>query len=369
MATARSKKVSFKNIGRKVQLLGRLNTGVRSAKASDFDLLAGSDGRLLSELEKIDSLDDFDIFRVKEFSTLGPLQHVAAKVLTMRGFVQLFNLEVGKMKAFLGAIEKNYIDTNPYHNALHAADTTQAVHMFVNNQRNHAFEDIEVFSIIIAAIGHDVGHPGVTNGFRIFSQDEASVTYNDVSVNENFHACLLYQTLSRDGCDVLGSLSKVQDQTIRKMVVSSILATDMSQHFEHVKKLQAALKDKGDDLTKWESNELPLEMVVHAADISNVTRPFSIAERWADCVLEEFFQQGDRERKLGMPVSPLCDRRKVSKAASQPGFVDFIVKPLFIEVNAFCNVQPQLQNMEAYHFTWSERAEAEKTGSSPKGGK
>merc|ERR1712232_824046 len=201
---------------------------------------------------------------------------------------------------------------------------------------------------------------GVTNAFRIAMRDDVALTYNDVSVNENLHASLLYQTLKQDGCEVLGNLSKVQDSTIRKMVVSSILATDMSQHFPHVKRLQSALKDKGSDLSKWESNELPLEMVMHAADISNVTRPFRLADRWADSVLEEFFQQGDRERKLGMPISPLCDRGKTSKVASQPGFVNFIVKPLFIEVNAFCDVESQLQNMESYCEYWVQKAEAEK---------
>jgi len=44
-------------------------------------------------------------------------------------------------------------------------------------------------------------------------------------------------------------------------------------------------------------------------------------------LLEEFFRQGDKERKLGLPFSPLCDRNNTLVAESQIGFIEFIVEP------------------------------------------
>lgn len=44
-------------------------------------------------------------------------------------------------------------------------------------------------------------------------------------------------------------------------------------------------------------------------------------------LLEEFFRQGDKERELGLPFSPLCDRNNTLVAESQIGFIDFIVEP------------------------------------------
>lgn len=44
-------------------------------------------------------------------------------------------------------------------------------------------------------------------------------------------------------------------------------------------------------------------------------------------LLEEFFQQGDKERELGLPFSPLCDRNNTLVAESQIGFIEFIVEP------------------------------------------
>jgi len=45
--------------------------------------------------------------------------------------------------------------------------------------------------------------------------------------------------------------------------------------------------------------------------------------------MEEFFRQGDEEKRLGLDVSPLCDRNVASVGSSQIGFIDFIVHPLW----------------------------------------
>lgn len=44
-------------------------------------------------------------------------------------------------------------------------------------------------------------------------------------------------------------------------------------------------------------------------------------------LLDEFFLQGDKERELGLPFSPLCDRNNTLVAESQIGFIEFIVDP------------------------------------------
>jgi hypothetical protein len=42
------------------------------------------------------------------------------------------------------------------------------------------------------------------------------------------------------------------------------------------------------------------------------------------CLEEEFFNQGDREKAAGIPVSPLFDRDKPGVSKSQPGFYTFV---------------------------------------------
>merc|ERR1719313_1835031 len=73
---------------------------------------------------------------------------------------------------------------------------------------------------------------------------------------------------------------------------------------------------------------LVLQLFMHAADISNPLKPFPICKAWAWRCLEEFFAQGDQEKKLRIPVQMLNDRDKVNKPQSQIGFIEFVVSPL-----------------------------------------
>ncbi len=72
-----------------------------------------------------------------------------------------------------------------------------------------------------------------------------------------------------------------------------------------------------------------LSATVHAADISNPAKPRSIALQWARMVMAEFYAQGDKERDLGIPISPNCDRTNPNDAQCQLGFIAFIIEPTF----------------------------------------
>lgn len=71
-----------------------------------------------------------------------------------------------------------------------------------------------------------------------------------------------------------------------------------------------------------------LELVLHCSDISNPLKPYDLCAKWADLVVEEFFQQGDRERSGGLEISPMCDRNQVNLCNMQMGFIEFAVAPL-----------------------------------------
>ena len=48
--------------------------------------------------------------------------------------------------------------------------------------------------------------------------------------------------------------------------------------------------------------------MVHCADLSGPTKPLPLYCRWCDRIMEEFFQQGDKEKEVGLDISPMCDR-------------------------------------------------------------
>ncbi|KAG8124852.1 hypothetical protein E2320_020162 [Naja naja] len=66
-----------------------------------------------------------------------------------------------------------------------------------------------------------------------------------------------------------------------------------------------------------------MALILHAADISHPSKLWDLHYRWTKALMEEFFRQGDKEAELGLPFSPLCDRKSTMVAQSQ------IVKPTF----------------------------------------
>lgn len=60
-----------------------------------------------------------------------------------------------------------------------------------------------------------------------------------------------------------------------------------------------------------------LRNMVHCADLSNPTKSLELYRQWTDRIMEEFFQQGDKERERGMEISPMCDKHTASVEKSQ----------------------------------------------------
>ena len=79
-------------------------------------------------------------------------------------------------------------------------------------------------------------------------------------------------------------------------MISMILSTDMTMHFQDLSKLKVRLSSVG-NLTiniiefdpKTKDKQLCMDTLLHAADISNPLKPFEIYEKWAFRVLEEFW--------------------------------------------------------------------------------
>ena len=113
----------------------------------------------------------------------------------------------------------------------------------------------------------------------------------------------------------------------------------MSKHFEAVATMKALALARQEPVgVGVESNPRSaskddtwqiLLYLLHMADISGQAKPHNLSMNWSDRVMEEFFQQGDEEAALGMPISFLCDRATVNVPESQFGYVNFVVKPAF----------------------------------------
>lgn len=143
-------------------------------------------------------------------------------------------LDEAKLLNFLYDLEKAY-KINPYHNMTHAADVMANLIYIIQNSDLLRFCTMnDILCCIVAALGHDVGHPGMTNRYLIAVKDELALTYNDQSVLENMHCSITFDTLLKKENAILEHLPSEEWALVRKIIVTLILGTDMAKHFDLV---------------------------------------------------------------------------------------------------------------------------------------
>lgn len=119
-------------------------------------------------------------------------------------------------------------------------------------------------------------------------------------------------------------------------------------------------------LDGYTANDLTVEQrqslcncLLHAADISNAVKPWTICKRWSDLVVQEFFRQGDIEKAQHLPVSPNMDRDQHNQPQISLGFSDFVVQPYFEAfVELLPDASPLLTTLADNRVHWEELRES-----------
>ncbi|XP_061694989.1 cAMP-specific 3',5'-cyclic phosphodiesterase 4C-like isoform X2 [Syngnathoides biaculeatus] len=300
-----------------------------------FGVKTDQEELLSKDLEGINKWG-LNIFRVAEHSHNRPLTCIMYAIFQERDLMRTFKIPSDTFVTFMLTLEGHYHSDVAYHNSLHAADVAQSAHILLSTPALDAvFTDLEILAAIFAAAIHDVDHPGVSNQFLINTNSELALMYNDESVLENHHLAVGFKLLQQDNCDIFQNLSKKQRQTLRRMVIDMVLATDMSKHMSLLADLKTMVETKKVTssgvllLDNYTDRMQVLRNMVHCADLSNPTKPLDLYRQWTDRIMDEFFQQGDRERERGMEVSPMCDKHTASVERTQVGFIDYVVHPLW----------------------------------------
>lgn len=286
----------------------------------------------------MDSLDlwGLDLFQVADLSGGHPLVVTAYQVLVQRNLLQEFSLDAGTVVRYMSGIEEHYQASNPYHNATHAADVTQSIHVLLSSDAlRGVFTELETLAAIIAAAIHDVDHPGFTNQFLVVTASDLAIMYNDESVLEQHHLAVAFKLLQSPDSDLFAGWPPKQRATLRKIIIDMVLATDMSKHMTLLADLKTMVETKkvaGSGvllLDNYNDRIQVLQSMIHLADLGNPTKPIELYRAWNSRVLEEYWRQGDIERAQGLEISPMCDRHNITVEKSQIGFIDYIVHPLW----------------------------------------
>lgn len=356
---------------------------------SSFARRSGPAGPYLNvDLDLLNSWS-FDVFDMED-------KAMTPYIVRMFYELDLFDMvDVFKLRRFISEVEAVYND-NPYHCYRHAVDVTHTTYLYIQMIKEQvSMTQVEMFALLVSSLIHDMDHPGVTNAYLIATHDTLALTYNDKSVLENLHLSRFFTMChENEDANILSTLDDDTYKEVREMIISCVLHTDMAHHFKLVSRMNeiitmsmkndiisspigspvksrpvrtppaspvkpqlvspikrmASMRDNRQQTSvnasfkTAEERQVMLNIILHCADISNALKPNNLYVKWASRVLEEFFNQGDRERAKGMPISPMMDRETTSHALSQINFMEFVIAPLYV---AFSTIFPSTAELLA----------------------
>uniref|UniRef100_A0A1A9Z560 PDEase domain-containing protein n=1 Tax=Glossina pallidipes TaxID=7398 RepID=A0A1A9Z560_GLOPL len=293
---------------------------------------------------------EFDIFRFEKITEKRPLLYLGMEIFDKFKVFTSMRMDQTVFKNWFVAVESRYHAQNAYHNSTHAADVLQAIGVFLSHfsKKEMNMDCLEESSALIAAVVHDIDHPGRSSAYLCNSNNPLAILYNDVTVLENHHAAYFFKlTLCDDSVNIFKNLEPDIYKSMRNIIIDMILATEMTRHFEHLAKFVSVfggeMNCNKEMVTIEEDSALLMRrMLIKVADVSNPSRPYLFCVEWAQRIAEEYFQQTEEEKTQNMPiVMPMFDRCTCSIPKSQIGFIEYIVMDMLLAWDNFIDM-PEL---------------------------
>lgn len=295
---------------------------------------------------------DFDVLQIRD---KNGLINSLGRLIESLNLLDALGINPNTMASYITDIAGKYHDKNPFHNLHHATYVTQFTCMLIHatNASQH-LSTRQLFSVILSAVVHDVDHPGNTNMFEINSQSNLALLYNDQSVLENHHCSTAFQLMRKPASNIFGELDKSASSELRRTIVSCVMATDMSVHFELVEETKKIFASGDLSFTDSQDQMFLCKLLVHSSDLSNPVRPFHITQSWARRISAEFNLQVAKEQSLGMPVLNFMitpDDKALCK--NETGFASFVVAPMWRSLSSlFPGLQPLVKQLDSNLLSW-----------------
>ncbi|KAK7044827.1 high-affinity phosphodiesterase [Favolaschia claudopus] len=374
-----------------------------------------------------------------EPSTLPDEDHVAASAVIffnalfrIQGMEEAVGVGPAQIPPFIHHLRRIYRTQNSYHNFEHALDVLQATYSYLRAAdmvpplsilldpnpaatwtSPRAFDSgdlvtvltrVDLFVLAVAAIGHDVGHPGFTNLFMANASAPLSAVFDGQSPLEQLHTALLIRVMRAHGMGPLldgeteGSRGRGNDSAgggseaetgkahgVRRLLADIVLATDMRVHAPFMERFEGVLPGARDAASGQENAQSGAQIheeregesgkkqktekqslayrrttlcqgLIKCADISNPSRPYYISKHWAALLLREWNAQAALEKHHQLSVTVEASGEPVREARSQMFFIPAFVKPLLdLVVRGVPEMQPYVMQCDLNLSLWTAR--------------
>lgn len=148
---------------------------------------------------------------------------------------------------------------------------------------------------------------------------------------------------------------------LRKRTIECVLSTDMAFHSKIFGQISSKLSyfleskqdkslvdffaDQNNSCSKFDLQQEFMNYILHIGDIAHPAKPWNIELKWSELIFKEFFNQGDKEKNMNLPISFLCDRENTLIPKSQIGFIKNIIMPSF---SLILSIIPLSEGMNKY---------------------
>jgi hypothetical protein len=293
-------------------------------------------------------------------SLLAPDEPPGSKGEEMTTMAAFLDIAPEAVRRLVDGIAELYHSSNAYHNVHHATDVLQALYVLLADlgalpklvatghsewdARHSPVAPLDALALLFAAIGHDAGHPGLSNAYLgnaeapIATAFRCAAPHHDASVSsasspaaaspaarapegsplESYHVLLLEGLLERCGLSQLTWAASGSRSELGSLIRTCVLATDMAIHARFVEELEAFERRLyGDDgapstpaeraalirARPREERTLLCSALLKCADVSNPVRVRSIGRRWSLALRREWERQSALEAECGLPAT------------------------------------------------------------------
>lgn len=262
----------------------------------------------------------------------GAISVATGVIFRTFGLLEAFRVSPDKFATFVSHVATHY-RANPFHNLQHAFQVLHATSVLLRRDCGRWFSALDMLVMLLAALCHDIDHPGNTNDFELKARSQMALTHNDDAVLERHHCRVTFLILGHKSANILEHLSPARFVRARRLIIQCILATDMAKHVDNCKAL--------DLLTRRQLPEkkyVLMGVVMHAADLSGQALPYSQAARWGMRMLTEFQAQAKHEQELLMSVDSFMANLHHIKArvTVQMNFINYVLRPLWLPLATLC---------------------------------
>jgi hypothetical protein len=145
-----------------------------------------------------------------------------------------------------------------------------------------------------------------------------------VNENNSLYACL--NVLRDPKCNFIEAWSEEEQREFKSTLIELVLGSDTDSHFELLTRFQMRVNTETEGYggilasrffgsCDRRTRLLVLQLAIVCGLHGDAVLPFEVHKKWVQLKQDEYFEQGDEEHALGLPISGLMDR-------SRPGVAD-----------------------------------------------